>query len=104
MLLAMQIVPGNGQSPIQVGWARAGTKSYSLGDNRYIGKPVDCVQFVEAVRQLGLYWLVPNQAPPVARGWPGHSVTCGDRRGSRRRCSHASAYVAALWASALPPT
>jgi hypothetical protein len=31
MLLALQIVPGNGQSPIQVGWARAGIHSYSLG-------------------------------------------------------------------------
>jgi hypothetical protein len=52
---AMQIVPWKGQSPIQVGWARAGIKRYSLGDNRYIRKPVDCVQFIEAVRQLGLY-------------------------------------------------
>jgi hypothetical protein len=34
MLLAMQIGPGNGKSPIQVGWARAGNKSYSLRDNR----------------------------------------------------------------------
>jgi hypothetical protein len=84
LLLAMQIVPGNGQSPIQVGWARAGIKSYSLGDNRYIRKPVDCVQFVEAVRQLGLYWLVLNAAPPLERGWHGYSVTCVDRRGSGR--------------------
>ena len=39
-------------------------ESYSLGANSYIRKPVDYDQFVEAIRQLGLYWLVLNEPPP----------------------------------------
>ena len=38
--------------------------SYLIGVNSYVRKPVDFIQFVEAIRQLGLYWLVLNETPP----------------------------------------
>lgn len=37
---------------------------YSLGANSYVRKPVDFQAFMEAVRQLGLYWLLLNEPPP----------------------------------------
>jgi two-component system, response regulator len=42
--------------------------SYNLGANSYIQKPVDFEQFQATIGQLGLYWLVINQPPPVGIG------------------------------------
>jgi two-component system response regulator len=42
-------------------------EGYRLGVNSYIQKPVDFAQFRETVKQVGLYWLLVNQAPPAHR-------------------------------------
>ena len=40
---------------------------YRLGANSYIRKPVDFNQFSEAIRELGLYWILLNESPPVVK-------------------------------------
>jgi len=41
-------------------------QGYSLGANAYVRKPVDFIQFGNAVLQLGLFWLMVNEPPPVS--------------------------------------
>jgi two-component system response regulator len=42
-------------------------KGYSLGANSYVRKPINFEQFVEAVKHLGLYWLLWNEPPPLGK-------------------------------------
>lgn len=39
--------------------------SYRLGANSYVRKPIEFRRFAEAIQQLGLYWLIINQTPPL---------------------------------------
>ena len=45
-------------------------RSYSLGASSFVRKPVDFIEFVEAIRNLGMYWLMLNEPPPQ----PGNRV------------------------------
>jgi two-component system response regulator len=45
-------------------------RSYTLGANAYVRKPVDFVAFVGAAKTLGLFWLLLNEPPPARRGAP----------------------------------
>lgn len=40
-------------------------KSYNLGVNAYVVKPVDLADFMEAIKQLGMFWVVVNQSPKI---------------------------------------
>lgn len=42
-------------------------RSYALGANAYVRKPVDFTEFAGAAKALGLFWLLLNESPPVAR-------------------------------------
>ena len=44
--------------------------SYNLGANSYVRKPVDFAQFADAAKQLGLYWLLLNEPPPMPEKVP----------------------------------
>jgi two-component system response regulator len=44
------------------------TRGYALGANAYVRKPVGFLEFTEAIRTLGLFWLVLNEPPPANRG------------------------------------
>jgi CheY-like chemotaxis protein len=41
-------------------------ESYKLGANSYVVKPIDVVQFLEAIRALGQYWAIINEPPPFS--------------------------------------
>jgi CheY-like chemotaxis protein len=45
-------------------------RSYSLGTNAYVVKPVDFHSFIEAVKQLGAFWAIHNEPPPSSAAQP----------------------------------
>ena len=64
-------------------------RSYGLGVNAYVVKPVDFQGFVEAVRQIGIFWAVHNEPPPGTRPRPG-GAEGGRRRAMTRQVSAAA--------------
>ena len=42
-------------------------RSYELGANAYVVKPVDFVQFTEAVKEIGIFWAIVNEPPPESK-------------------------------------
>jgi DNA-binding response OmpR family regulator len=42
-------------------------ESYRLGANSYVVKPVDIIQFIDAIKAVGQYWAVINQPPPLKK-------------------------------------
>ncbi|MDA8091691.1 MAG: response regulator [Nitrospiraceae bacterium] len=46
-------------------------ESYSLGVNAYVVKPVDFHEFARAVKELGIFWAIINEPPPVGPKYPG---------------------------------
>jgi two-component system response regulator len=69
VLAAIRADPRTSRLPVVVltssGEERDLVQSYDLGANSFVRKPVDFGQFIDAARQLGLYWLVLNEPPPV---------------------------------------
>ena len=62
---ALDYLHGNGSGlPALVLLEQDLINSYQIGANSYVRKPVDFEQVSEAVRQLGLYWLVLNESRP----------------------------------------
>jgi hypothetical protein len=42
-------------------------KSYELGTNAYVVKPVDFQKFVECIKQIGFFWALVNEPPPLIK-------------------------------------